>query len=79
MAHFSQAITRHILMITSLGGRYSRIGRNRHRQLIRRQDVMSLLEKNPKATLDLLTVRALRLRLNTEPSAELLAEGEAVG
>ena len=45
--------------------------------VIRRQDFMPFLEQNPKAAIDLLTVLALRLRLNTEQLAELLAEGEA--
>ena len=45
--------------------------------VIRRQDFMPFLEQNPKAAIDLLTVLALRLRLNTEQLAELLAEGGA--
>lgn len=43
--------------------------------VIRRQDFMPFLEQTPKAAIDLLTVLALRLRLNTEQLAELLAEG----
>jgi hypothetical protein len=38
---------------------------------------MPFLEQNPKAAIDLLTVLALRLRLNTEQLAALLAESEA--
>ena len=45
--------------------------------VIRRQDFMPFLEQNPKAAIDLLSVLALRLRLNTEQLAALLAESEA--
>ncbi len=44
---------------------------------IHRKDFMPFLEQNPKAAVDLLTVLALRLRLNTEQLVELLTEHEA--
>ncbi|MCC8997939.1 MAG: cyclic nucleotide-binding domain-containing protein, partial [Candidatus Contendobacter sp.] len=44
---------------------------------IHRKDFMPFLEQNPKAAVDLLTVLALRLRLNTEQLVELIAEREA--
>lgn len=44
---------------------------------IHRKDFMPFLEQNPKAAIDLLTVLALRLRLNTEQLVELLNEHEA--
>lgn len=45
--------------------------------MIHRQDFMPFLEQNPKAAIDLINVLALRLRLNTEQLAELIAEEEA--
>ncbi len=45
--------------------------------MIHRQDFMPFLEQNPKAAIDLINVLALRLRLNTEQLAELIAEDEA--
>lgn len=44
---------------------------------IHRKDFMPFLEQNPKAALDLLTVLALRLRLNTDQLAELSIEQHA--
>lgn len=44
---------------------------------IHRKDFMPFLEQNPKVAVDLLTVLALRLRLNTEQLVELVAEREA--
>lgn len=44
---------------------------------IHRKDFMPFLEQNPKAAVDLITVLALRLRLNTEQLVELIAEHEA--
>ncbi len=46
--------------------------------MIHRQDFMPFLEQNPKAAIDLLNVLALRLRLNTEQLAELIAEDEVL-
>lgn len=42
--------------------------------VIHRNDFMPFLEQNPKVAIDLITVLALRLRLNTEQLAELLIE-----
>ncbi|MBK8537129.1 MAG: cyclic nucleotide-binding domain-containing protein [Candidatus Competibacteraceae bacterium] len=44
---------------------------------IHRKDFMPFLEQNPKAAVDLVTVLALRLRLNTEQLVELISEHEA--
>lgn len=44
---------------------------------IHRKDFMPFLEQNPKVAIDLLTVLALRLRLNTEQLVDLIAEHEA--
>lgn len=44
--------------------------------MIHRRDFMPFLEQNPKAAIDLIKVLALRLRLNTEQLAELIAEEE---
>lgn len=44
---------------------------------IHRKDFMPFLEQNPKAAVDLISVLALRLRLNTEQLAELIT-GEDV-
>ena len=45
---------------------------------IHRKDFMPFLEQNPKAAADLITVLALRLRLNTEQLAELITEEEVL-
>lgn len=45
---------------------------------IHRQDFMPFLEQNPKVAIDLINVLALRLRLNTEQLAELIAEDEVL-
>lgn len=45
---------------------------------IHRKDFMPFLEQNPKAAADLITVLALRLRLNTEQLAELITEEDVL-
>ncbi len=45
---------------------------------IHRKEFMPFLEQNPKAAVDLLTVLALRLRLNTEQLAELITEEDVL-
>ena len=42
--------------------------------VIHRRDFMPFLEQNSKAAIDLIRVLALRLRLNTEQLAELIAD-----
>ncbi len=44
--------------------------------MIHSRDFMPFLEQHPKAAIDLIKVLALRLRLNTEQLAELIAEEE---
>jgi hypothetical protein len=44
--------------------------------LLHRKDFMPFLEQNPKVAMDLLTMLALRLRLNTEQLAEVINEQE---
>ena len=45
---------------------------------IHRKDFMPFLEQNPKTAVDLITVLALRLRLNTEQWAELITEEDVL-
>ncbi|HOW61499.1 MAG TPA: cyclic nucleotide-binding domain-containing protein [Candidatus Contendobacter sp.] len=45
---------------------------------IHRKDFMPFLEQNPRAAVDLITVLALRLRLNTEQLAELITEEDVL-
>ena len=46
--------------------------------VIHRRDFMPFLEQNSKAAIDLIRVLALRLRLNTEQLAELIADSSIV-
>lgn len=46
--------------------------------VIHRRDFMPFLEQNSKAAIDLIRVLALRLRLNTEQLAELIADSTVV-
>ncbi len=45
---------------------------------IHRKDFTPFLEQNPRAAVDLITVLALRLRLNTEQLAELITEEDVL-